>query len=141
MSLDYIRNYYNLKIKRGDKVKYTCHNEILYGTITGSKNSYIRVRFENESKSKLFHPLDENLEYIVEKDHGISVLVDGKIVAWFAEWDEETRDWCSKHYFGKWLTWKATIPKLIPLSKEEYNNVKKSAKEMSKKFKNKELSC
>jgi len=76
-----------------------------------------------------------------DKKYGISVLVDGKIVAWFAEWDEETRDWCSEHYFGKWLTWKATIPKLIPLSKEEYNNVKKSAKEISKKFKNKELSC
>jgi hypothetical protein len=39
-----------------------------------------------------------------DKKYGISVLVDGKIVAWFAEWDEETRDWCSEHYFGKWLT-------------------------------------
>jgi hypothetical protein len=50
---------------------------------------------------------------------GIAVFVQGKAVAWFADWTEETRDWCTENYFGQWLTWRAKPPELIPLTAEE----------------------
>jgi hypothetical protein len=51
--------------------------------------------------------------------NGTAVLVNGEIVAWFANFDESAEDWCRDNHFGNWLTWRATPPETIPLTTEE----------------------
>ena len=66
---------------------------------------------------------------------GTAVIVDGKVVAWFAEFDDEAADWCSYNHFGKWIAWRATAPEIVPLTEVEYDRIMEQAKELSKLFK------
>jgi len=57
MSLAYIREAYNVPAFRGRRVRFDIglglHRE---GVITGSKNAYLRVRFDPERDIRLMHP-------------------------------------------------------------------------------------
>ena len=52
--MEYIRKYYNVPAKRGARVLFGASS---YGTIVGSKGSYIRVRMDGEKKIKSYHPV------------------------------------------------------------------------------------
>jgi hypothetical protein len=66
---------------------------------------------------------------------GTAVLVDGDIVAWFSEFTEEARDWCSENYFGRWLTWRSKPPEIVPLTHEELKQAEAKAAELAEFFK------
>lgn len=56
-SLDYVRRYYGLDVKRGDRV-------IVFGRpgrVTSGADQYIRVRRDGEKRSLRFHPRDVRL--------------------------------------------------------------------------------
>ena len=52
MSLSYIRRFYKVPAFRGARIKAIQR----LGTITGSDGAYIRVRLDDEKRSKLYHP-------------------------------------------------------------------------------------
>ena len=66
---------------------------------------------------------------------GTAVIVNRCIVAWFREFDEAARDWCTENYFGQWLTWQAKAPEMVMLSRDELAKIEKDAAELSAKFK------
>ena len=61
---------------------------------------------------------------------GAAVLVDGKTVAWFAEFTESANEWCTENYFGQWLAWRAMPPEIVPLTSEELTAVEQRAAEL-----------
>jgi hypothetical protein len=67
-------------------------------------------------------------------DTGTCVLVDGVIVAWFADFSEEAEQWCTENYFGRWLAWRAKPPEMIPITPEELATAKHIAAELAAKF-------
>ena len=58
---------------------------------------------------------------------GAGVLVDGVMVAWFADFTEEAREWCTENHFGRWLVWRATRPEIVPITPEELARVEAEA--------------
>jgi hypothetical protein len=62
---------------------------------------------------------------------GVAVLVDGAVVAWFAEMDEYAEDFCRENWFGRWLTWRAKRPEIVPLTPEEQARCKAAAREIA----------
>ena len=54
----------------------------------------------------------------------------GQIMAWFAEFTEEAREWCTENYFGEWLVWRARPPEIVPLTEAEYAEVQREAAEI-----------
>lgn len=71
---------------------------------------------------------------------GVAVLADGEVVAWFANFDESAADWCRDNYFGRWLTWRAKSPEIIPLTAEEQERVDAEVAEFVEFFKHQEES-
>jgi hypothetical protein len=65
---------------------------------------------------------------------GVAVLVDGAVVAWFADFDDAARDWCTENHFGRWLLWGASVPEIIPLTPEELADCDRRADEMMAKL-------
>lgn len=63
MSIEYIRNFYNVPAKIGTRVKY----EGKLGTIKGTKNAYLKILLDGEKKTKCYHPT-YNIEYITENN-------------------------------------------------------------------------
>lgn len=61
---------------------------------------------------------------------GVAVLVDGAVVAWFAEMDDELEDLCRERWFGRWLTWRAKAPEIVPLTPDEKAKCEAWAAEM-----------
>ena len=54
------------------------------------------------------------------EDKGTCVIANGQIVAWFAEYTQETHQWCTDNYFGQWMTFrKVNPPEIIPLTPDE----------------------
>jgi hypothetical protein len=66
---------------------------------------------------------------------GAAVIVGGKVVAWFAEFDEAAQEWCTENHFGQWLIWRATPPVIVPLTDEEHAEVMRKAEELATLFK------
>lgn len=64
--MEYIRNTYGVPAKRGRRIRYTGGDEPRLGTITGSRNAYLRVMFDGEEFSDLLHPTCE-VEYLVDE--------------------------------------------------------------------------
>ena len=62
---------------------------------------------------------------------GAAVIVQGQVVAWFAEWNETVEEFVREQWFGKWLTWRAIPPELVPLTAEEEEKCMAEAKELS----------
>ena len=56
MSMQYIRNAYNVPAKRGARVEYTGEISPSVGTITGSEGARIRVRMDGEAYTGIYHP-------------------------------------------------------------------------------------
>lgn len=65
---------------------------------------------------------------------GVAVMVDGKVVAWFADWDETASEWCTENHFGRWLTWRAITPEIIPATQNEIENARQCADELAELF-------
>ena len=65
---------------------------------------------------------------------GAAVIVRGVVVAWFADFTEEARDWCTENHFGEWLTWRAKRPEIVPLTEAEYDEAMRKGKEMAALF-------
>ena len=65
---------------------------------------------------------------------GAAIIVDGVVVAWFAEFTDEAREWCTENYFGRWLVWRAKTPEIVPLTEGEYDEAMRGAKEMAALF-------
>lgn len=65
---------------------------------------------------------------------GQAILVNGEVVAWFKYPDELSRDWCTCAHFGEWLAWRATAPKIVPLTESEEKEVDARAKELYEKL-------
>lgn len=66
---------------------------------------------------------------------GTAIMVDGQVVAWFAQFTEEAREWCTENYFGKWLAWQAESPAIVPLTTEEHEAALQEAAQLVKQFK------
>lgn len=65
---------------------------------------------------------------------GAAVIVDGKMVAWFAEFNEAAEEWCTENHFGRWLVWRATTPEIVPLTTAEYEAAKRNSAEFAALF-------
>lgn len=62
---------------------------------------------------------------------GAAVIVRGQVVAWFADFTEEAREWCTENHFGEWLTWQAKPPEIVPLTEAEYDEAVRNGKELA----------
>ena len=62
---------------------------------------------------------------------GAAVIVRGQVVAWFADFTEEAREWCTENHFGQWLTWCAKAPELVPLTEAEYDDAMRKGAELA----------
>lgn len=51
--------------------------------------------------------------------NGTAIIVNGKIVAWFANHDELSAEWCIAAHAGEWLAWPAEAPVLDGVSDED----------------------
>ncbi|WP_329405377.1 hypothetical protein OG563_26330 [Nocardia vinacea] len=66
MSMAWIRDYYDVPVKRGGRVRYTGRGWPELGTITGTRGASLRVLLDGHKKSLVFHPtwkltyLDDN---------------------------------------------------------------------------------
>ncbi len=65
---------------------------------------------------------------------GAAVIVRGIVVAWFADFTEEAREWCTENHFGEWLTWRAKPPEILPLTEAEYDEAMRKGKELAALF-------
>jgi len=66
---------------------------------------------------------------------GTAVIVHKVVVAWFADFTEEARDWCTENHFGEWLPWRAKAPEIVPLTEAEYNAVMREGRDLAAKLK------
>lgn len=62
MSLEYIRETYGVPAKRGVIVI----ADGVYGAITGSRMAYLKIRFNGEKKSRIYHPTWK-IQYLTEE--------------------------------------------------------------------------
>jgi hypothetical protein len=63
------------------------------------------------------------------KNEGIVVIVNGEIVAWFANFNISAQEWCRDNYYGQWLAIPGIKPKISPLTEEEVVRAEKAADE------------
>jgi hypothetical protein len=68
MSLEYIRMYYGVQAKRGDRVEYTGDGTPKLGTISGARGAHLRIRLDGERRTGLYHPTWE-IRYL-PAEHG-----------------------------------------------------------------------
>ena len=61
MSMEYIRKYYQVPVKRGMKV--IADGEL--GNITSARGAYLRIRLEGEKRPSIYHPTWE-IQYITK---------------------------------------------------------------------------
>ena len=79
---------------------------------------------------------DTKLDAVISSlELGSAVIVQVEIVAWFADFNEEARWWCTENYFGEWLTWRAKAPEIVPLTEEECERAKQKGAEIAKRLK------
>ncbi|MCR4319731.1 MAG: hypothetical protein NUV74_05270 [Candidatus Brocadiaceae bacterium] len=79
-------------------------------------------------------PKADGAESVSTAGLGVCVLVRGAVVAWFADFDEAARGWCTENHFGEWLTWRAKPPEIVPLTPEEVVKVEQDAAELYAKL-------
>jgi hypothetical protein len=56
MSMQYIRDYHRLSVKRGDRITYSGGTTAREGTVVGSRGQYLRVRFDGDKHIQTLHP-------------------------------------------------------------------------------------
>lgn len=66
---EYIRNYYKVPAKKGQRVEITVRGVLRRGAISGAHNQYIKVKFDGDKKPfpGVFHPTD-GVRYLTEAD-------------------------------------------------------------------------
>ena len=65
---------------------------------------------------------------------GAAIIVRGQVVAWFANFTEAARDWCTENHFGEWLAWRARPPEIVPLTEAEYDEAMRAGAELAEKL-------
>lgn len=74
---------------------------------------------------------DKTPEAVASTDKlGVAVLANGRVVAWFAEFDDYAHDFCTENWFGCWLTWRVKRPEIVPLTPEEQAKCDEAAREI-----------
>lgn len=63
MSMDYIRKTYGVPARRGGRVAYTRWGRRTEGTITGSRDGWLRIRLDGSTSTQLHHPT-QHIEYL-----------------------------------------------------------------------------
>lgn len=65
MGMQDIRDAYGVPAKRGARVKFTGnpHKNPSFGTITGTRGQYLRVRMDGDDRTGTYHPKWE-MEYL-----------------------------------------------------------------------------
>ena len=58
---------------------------------------------------------------------GTCIIVNGAVVAWFNDFNDEALDWCSANHFGEWLAFSGNSPTIIPLTEKELENINSQA--------------
>ena len=56
MTMQYIREHYDQRFKRGVKVAVRWHGDLYDGIVVGSSEAYVRVRIHSNTKALVFHP-------------------------------------------------------------------------------------
>jgi hypothetical protein len=56
MSMQYIRDYYRLPVKVGDRVTYWGGTTAREGTVVGARGQYLRVRLDGDKHPSTMHP-------------------------------------------------------------------------------------
>ncbi|KAF0163032.1 MAG: hypothetical protein FD157_3378 [Rhodocyclaceae bacterium] len=79
-------------------------------------------------------PKTDSAESLSTAGLGAAIFVNGRVVAWFADFTDEARDWCTENHFGQWLAWRAKSPELVPLTEAEYDAAMLVAKELATLF-------
>lgn len=64
MSLPYIRRTYGVPAKRGMRVQYGDSKNAAQGTIVGSRNAWLRIRWDGSGRVSTWHPTDEAIVYL-----------------------------------------------------------------------------
>lgn len=65
MSLDYIRQYYDVPARLLGRVRYTGGKVPKLGTIEGSNGAHVLIRLDGQNHANPYHPTWE-LEYLTE---------------------------------------------------------------------------
>lgn len=65
---------------------------------------------------------------------GTAIIVNGEIVAWFANPDELSVKWCTAAYGGEWLAWPADAPVLDGVSDEDMRRAGEKVEAMKDVF-------
>lgn len=55
-AFEYINNAYRTLYKVGTRVKYTGGEGTRYGTVTGTRAAYVRVKMDGDNAAKSYHP-------------------------------------------------------------------------------------
>lgn len=66
MSLQYIRDAYQVPAKRGGRVVYSGNGRDVSGVITGACGGWLRIRLDGDNFSCKFHPT-WNIKYLAEE--------------------------------------------------------------------------
>jgi len=105
-----------------------------YRVVGGGWKDCSRTLYEQFSKesitTRVLYTHPQPSTPLSEAPLGAAVLVDGKTVAWFAEFTESANEWCTENYFGQWLAWRAMPPEIVPLTSEELTAVEQRAAEL-----------
>lgn len=56
MTIQYIRDYYNLTVKIGDYITFTGQSRPRRGKVISAPRQYLRVRFDDTGEIALLHP-------------------------------------------------------------------------------------
>jgi hypothetical protein len=67
MSLPYIRRTYNVPARRGARVQYGDSEHAVQGTIVGSRDARLRIRWDGSDLVLTYHPENEAIMYLKEK--------------------------------------------------------------------------
>lgn len=73
-------------------------------------------------------------ESAISGETGVAVIVDGRIAAWFAEFDSGAEEFCTENFFGRWVTMPAYYPRIISPTTEELMRVQELALQLMKKM-------
>ena len=66
---------------------------------------------------------------------GVCVMVRGKVVAWFASFDQWAQAWCTENHYGEWLAWRASAPTPTPLMAAEAAEIERKAAQLHARLK------
>ena len=70
MTMEYIRQMYQVPAKRGRIVEYTGGDNVRRrGYIVGSAGAHLRIRLDGEKLTRLYHPTDDYLVYLPGASH------------------------------------------------------------------------